>query len=85
MPSVKVRRDSKSAQQKWDIIEQSEDVPNGVRVGVNGGYAGIWSATVDVPNPQTGHIQSHRARIKELHSEPTGLGIERTPVAIVEW
>lgn len=63
MPTVTVKRVTlpDTRRQHWLIVDHVGDVPEGLTVGLNGGYAGIWTAVADYP--KDGKLQSVKARI----------------------
>ncbi len=63
MPKVIVKRVTvpNSKQQQWLIVGHAGDIPEGLTVGINGGYCGIFSATADYPEGRK--IRSARASV----------------------
>lgn len=67
----------------WQIVGGQGDVPEGLQIGVNGGYAGIWSAVADVL--VDGKLQSRKARVLRTWTERLDENsVEQTRFAEVE-
>lgn len=50
-----------SKRQQWLIISHEGNIPEGLTVGLNGGYAGIFSAVADYPSD--GKMKSAKSKI----------------------
>ena len=64
---VKRITEPNSRRQTWLIIGHEGNIPEGLTVGLNGGYAGIWSAVADYPSD--GKMKSVKARILRTWTE----------------
>lgn len=85
MPRVIVKRITlpESKQQAWEIVGQHGDVPDGLTIGINGGYAGLWSAVADYDvGRQKKSAKAHIVRMWTDYVSDTGY--EQTRYAEVE-
>ena len=86
MPKITIKRATipSSKIEEWRIVDHSQDVPARITAGINGGYCGLWNASVGYAD-DAGKWQTPRARVVDTWTEPTGHGAEQTRLAIIEW